>query len=1241
MPLILAASFENEIYICILLPLQYMKFSHLHVHTQYSLLDGASSIKSLLQKAVHDKMPAVAITDHGNLFGVFEFVAETYKIAKTTGHAIKPIIGCEFYLTQDATIKAKGVKQYHQLLLAKNEIGYKNLLALSHFSYATGFYRKPMIDKTILLQHKEGLIASSCCLASIVAQTLAEKGEAAAEVELKWWIDIFGADYYLELQRHGLQKQEVLNNFLICMAKKYNTKLICTNDSHYTDQNFAPLHEILLCINTGSLMTDPKRDDESLDEEQTITNDGGKKVRPRFAFSNDKFFFKTTAEMQAIFPEQIEALDNTNEIVDKVQPLRLERDIMLPSFPLPEGFSSQHTYLRHLAELGLRRKYTIITPAVQERFEFELGVIEKMDYSGYFLIVADFIKAAKEIGVAVGPGRGSAAGSLIAYAMDITNVDPIQYNLLFERFLNPERRGMPDIDIDFDDIGRDKVLDYIVRRYGKNHTAQIITYNTMGAKGAFKDVARVHEYDFQQSNQISKWISSDTSLKRQLEAQLHDTEDSLEKQDSLSANQMDNVKKLREKYEHDPQIKKILDIAKELEGSIRNIGVHAAGIIIAPQPVHTMIPVCVVKNNDTLVSQIEGNSIESAGVIKMDILGLSNLAIIQHTLQLIKQHHGKTIDLDDIPLDDEATFKLYQQAETIGTFQFESDGMRKYLQDLRPDSFKDLIALNALYRPGPMKYIPEYIARKYGRKTATYDLPEMESILKETYGITVYQEQVMLIAQVLADFSKGEADVLRKAMGKKDPAALQKLKKDFLTRATAQGHPKNILEKIWEDWQDFAYYAFNKSHSTCYAYVAYQTAYLKANYPHEYMTALLDSAKDIKGQTKIIQETKRMGIRILVPSINESDISFSINDKKEIRFGLASIKGFGQADSQWVVEQRKKYGMFKDVFQFFQYMEGKLGIGKLEALVKAGALDEFHEIQRAQYFIQRAHTSFLEELVQYSKQYGNSTKPSKDENQLSLFSTETQENLVHIPMPKVPFLQEKDKWTNLEKLKFEREILGMYISSHPLENYHFEFNQYGFTKLIELSKLENPVEDDDEEINMDKKLLLNSSLLIGGIVENMQDKITKKGSPFLNFTLSDFSGSHSFTFFEQDYSELKKYIFPDAYIFLQIGFKPDRFDKDKIVIALKKVGRLEDVRPKFTKEIHLHTQQENLTSDVINFISPYIPKKNGNSILYIHFLTAEQQQVSIKIPQPILFDDALAEFLRKSNTIYCKINTSF
>ncbi|HOY14891.1 MAG TPA: DNA polymerase III subunit alpha, partial [Saprospiraceae bacterium] len=865
-------------------------FCHLHNHTQFSLLDGATDIPKMMKKAAADGQAAVALTDHGNMFGAFKFVKEAKK------NGVKPIVGCEFYMVEHrekrAFEKSKGESdvRYHQLLLAKNEVGYRNLSKLCSMGYMEGLYGKyPRIDKEILLLHSEGLIATSCCIGAEIPQAILKGDVEKAESLLKWWLDLFGEDYYIELQRHkGMENidgmgvsQEDVNQVLLQLAKKYNVKVIATNDSHYLNEEDAKPHDVLLCVNTGSRIHEPSR----------------------FKFPSNDFYLKTKEQMNHIFTDVPFALENTIELASKIDTLSLARDILLPEFPLPPGFTSQNDYLRHITFIGAKKKYGTITPLIEERLNFELDVIITSGYPGYFLIVQDFTSTARQMGVAVGPGRGSAAGSAVAYSLGITNIDPIAYDLLFERFLNPERVSMPDIDIDFDDEGREKVIDYVIDKYGKNRVAQIITYGTMAARMSLRDVGRVMDINLNEVDRVSK--SFPTHLSATLEAVLAEAGVDPDLLDKMESEDKQKAAAFRELSKEDNEIGEMIRTALQLEGSVRNTGIHACGVIITPEDITNIIPVSTAKDSDLLVSQFDNSVAEEAGLLKMDFLGLKTLSIIKDAVANVKRTKGIEIDIDNIDLEDALTYELFQKGDTIGIFQYESPGMQKHLKDLRPNQFEDLIAMNALYRPGPIAYIPNFINRKNGKEEIQYDLPEMEEYLKSTYGITVYQEQVMLLSQKLANFTKGEADVLRKAMGKKNRKLIDELFPKFLEGCLKNNHPETVVKKIWTDWEAFASYAFNKSHSTCYAYLAFQTAFLKAHYPGEFLASVLSHNKnDISKINFFLREGKRMGILILGPDVNESSLNFSVNKKGHIRFGLSALKGVGEGPVEAILTER-------------------------------------------------------------------------------------------------------------------------------------------------------------------------------------------------------------------------------------------------------------------------------------------------------------------------------------------------
>jgi DNA polymerase-3 subunit alpha len=1123
-------------------------FSHLHVHTQFSLLDGAADITRLFKKAEADGMKAMAITDHGNMFGVFKFVAEAKKFG------IKPIVGCEFYVVADrhkkVFTKESRDQRFHQLLLAKNAKGYQNLVKLCSLGYMEGLYSKwPRIDKELILQYHEGLIATTCCLGASVPQSILRDGEEAAEKEFKWWLDLFGEDYYIELQRHDIPEQEKVNEVLLRFAKKHQVKVICSNDSHYVDQQDSNAHDILLCVNTGDVQSTPIATDE----------EGGRGYR--FGFPNDQFYFKSQAEMATVFHDLPEALDYTNEIVDKVDTLDLKRDIMLPNFPIPDAFKlhaddtlNQWEYLRDITLKGAHKRYVDISPEVQERIDFELNTIKIMGFAGYFLIVSDFIQAGRDIGVFVGPGRGSAAGSVVAYCIGITNIDPIKYNLLFERFLNPDRKSMPDIDTDFDDTGRQKVIDYVVDKYGKNQVAQIITYGSMAAKSSIKDVARVLDLPLSESNALAKLVPDrpGTNLVQMMTAPLN----VLSKE--LNPDDLENVKKLRKIAEDVKSIQgRVLKEALILEGSVRNVGIHAAGIIIAPEDLTNIIPVATSKESDLLVTQYDGRVIEDAGVIKMDFLGLKTLTIIKDALRLIKQNHGVVIDIDTISLEDTKTFELYQRGDTNGTFQFESDGMQMYLRELKPDKFEDLIAMNALYRPGPMAYIPQFITRKHGREAVLYDLADMQEHLEETYGITVYQEQVMLLSQKLANFSKGDADVLRKAMGKKDLGVLNKMKAQFVEGCLANGHDAKICEKIWVDWEAFAQYAFNKSHSTCYAFVAYQTTYLKANYPAEYMAAVLNNQGNIDKIAFFMDECRKMGIPVLGPDINESELNFTVNKKGEIRFGMSGIKGVGEKAVETLVEERLSKGTFSSIYDFARRVNPRTVNKKVwENLVYSGAFDAF-ESNRAKFFVK---TDGLNTAIDRLTKYTNDFQNQQSSTQNSLFGGTAD---AHIAEPTLP---ECEEWGLLEKLKYEKEVIGIYLTGHPLDNYRFEINNFCSHQAKHLALINRVKSGEglDEDL-MEFSKLKGRELIVGGLVSKSTHRMSKTGKPFGSFIFEDYQESVEMVLFGDDYVKLKQFM-EDGY-FLQLrGVVAERFRQSgNWEFKINSISLLSELRDKLAK----------------------------------------------------------------------------
>ncbi len=1132
-------------------------FCHLHCHTQYSLLDGASDIAKMMDKAQRDGQKGVALTDHGNMFGAFQFVNEANK------RGIKPIVGCEFYIVEDRHKKQflrsrnENDNRYHQLMLAKNRQGYENLSKLCSLGFIEGLYGKyPRIDKELIEKYHEGLIATSCCIGAEIPQTILTGNIEKAEELLKWWLNIFGEDYYIELQRHrGLENiddtgmsQEDVNQVLIGFAKKYNIKTICTNDSHYIEEeDYAP-HDILLCVNTNSLLEDPKR----------------------FKFPSSDFYFKTQDEMNRLFGDVPQAVDYTQEILDKIEPLKLTHDVLLPAFPIPQGFLTQDDYLRELTFQGAKKRYGHITPAIEERLNFELQVIKQSGYPGYFLIVQDFTNTARQMGVSVGPGRGSAAGSAVAYCIGITNVDPIKYDLLFERFLNPERVSMPDIDIDFDDRGRDQVINYVLEKYGRNQVAQIVTYGTMAAKSSLRDVGRVMNVPLPEVDRVAK--SFPLALGATLAEVLEDGDISPKLKERLNSEDVERANNFRTLAAGSDDIAKMIQTARKLEGSVRNTGIHACGVVITPDDITKYVPVTVAKDSDLLVSQFDNSVAEAAGLLKMDFLGLKTLTIIKDAVRIIKEVQGIEIVPDDIPLDDPKTYELFQRGETIAIFQYESEGMQKHMKDLKPTTFEDLIAMNALYRPGPIAYIPDFIARKHGRQEIHYDLPDMEEYLADTYGITVYQEQVMLLSQKLANFTKGEADVLRKAMGKKQKAVLDKMFPKFMEGCAKNGHPQDVCEKIWKDWEAFASYAFNKSHSTCYAYVAFQTAYLKANYPAEFMASVLSNNKDnITDLTKFLRECRRMGVMVLGPDINESVSDFTVNKEGQIRFGLSALKGVGEGPVDEILAERQKNGKFSEVFDLLKRLDSKSTNKKvLESLVLGGALDCFDDIHRAQYFTPSGKfDSFIEELIQY----GNKSKT--EASTLSLFSNDAAADVQQPDPPK------SQPWSLIEKLEREKEVTGIYISGHPLDDYRLEVENFTTCTLEELDE---------------KK---GQSVKIAGIVTGVSHRISKKGSGWGSFTIQDFNGSLEFPLFSDDYMKFKGFFEQGNCVFITGNYETRWGKEDEFQLRIKEVTLLENASKNLASSITLKLPVESITPDMLDKLEDLFKKHKGQHQLRI------------------------------------------
>ncbi|MGB0886224.1 MAG: DNA polymerase III subunit alpha, partial [Chitinophagales bacterium] len=1141
-----------------------MQFSHLHNHTQFSLLDGACGINDMLTKAKNDNQAAVAITDHGNMFGVFKFVNEARKVG------ITPIIGCEFYVVEDRFqkkfTKEHRDKRYHQLLLAKNEIGYKNIAKLCSLGYIDGLYSKwPRIDLELLKQYKEGLIATTCCIGAIIPQTIIKKGVEAGEKVFKEYHDIFGDDFYVELQRHGIENldgsglsQEDVNQVLIGFSEKYKVPLIATNDSHYVNEEDSNAHDILLCVNTGELQTTPIGKNENYGAKGT-----------RFGFPNSEFYFKTTAQMEALFKDVPQALDNTNIIVDQIETPELKRDVLLPAFEMPPEFKTQDDYLRHLTYVGAKKRYGEITAEIEERLDFELSVIKESGYPGYFLIVQDFTTVARDMKVSVGPGRGSAAGSAVAYCIGITNVDPIKYQLLFERFLNPERVSLPDIDIDFDDEGRGKVIDYVVDKYGKNQVAQIITYGSMAAKSAMKDVGRVMDIPLADVNFTTK--SFPDHLSASLNKVLAEGGVQEKLKGKLNADQLKAAEDFRKIAFAKTDIGKMIMDAKKLEGSIRNTGVHACGVIITPTDITDLLPVTVAKDSDLLLTQFDNSVVEDAGLLKMDFLGLKTLTIIKDAIAIIKERHGVEIIADEIPLDDEVTYKMLQKGLTTGVFQFESAGMKKHLINLVPDKFEDLIAMNALYRPGPMEYIPSFIARKHGKEEVKYDLDAMKEFLEETQGITVYQEQVMLLSQKLAGFSKGQADTLRKAMGKKIIAMMDKMYPLFIEGGKERGHDEKILAKVWKDWEAFASYAFNKSHSTCYAFVAFQTAYLKANYPAEYMASVLGhNSKDIKKVSFFMEECRKLKIPVLGPDINESNFKFTVNKDGAIRFAMSAVKGMGGNAVEDIIEERQKNGSFTSIFNLTERVNLRtVNKRSLEAMVISGGFDCWEEYHRAQYFNVDPKDNLT--LLEKSVKYGNKIKANADSAQASLFGGTADEA---VPIPKV---SKCDEWNEIEKLNKEKELIGIYLSGHPLDTYNLEMKSFCNCNVTDIS---------DEGGRKAYKF--------GGIITATNSRFTKKGTKFCIFTIEDFNGSLEIFLFGKDYLEFGHMVSSvGSMVFIEGQYQAKRYNENEFEFKVTNIMLLEDVLKEKASALQLKMKLEDISEPMIKMLKDTLEKNQG------------------------------------------------
>ena len=1263
-------------------------FIHLHVHTQYSLLDGQASIDALIDKAQKDGMNAIAVTDHGVMFGIKEFFNKVSKKNSKPLDAIKgfekelkglqakteltpeeqtlleqlpakieaekkkifkPIIGCECYCARYGRHSKQASQNdrsgWHLIVLAKNQQGYKNLIKMVSISWTDGFYGRPRIDKELLEKYHEGLIVCSACLGGEVPQHIMHGRIEEAEASIQWFKNLFGSDYYLEMQRHETHaagadtttfpKQQEVNKVMIELARKHDVKLIATNDVHFVNEEDAEAHDRLICLSTGKDLDDPSRMRYSKQE-----------------------WMKTTAEMNTIFADVPEALSNTLEIADKVGFYSIDSGPIMPTFAIPEEFGTEETYRQKFSEQELFEEFTrdengnvvlseddakakikklggydklyrikleadylkkltydgaeicykdALNDEVKERLDFELHIMKTMGFPGYFLIVQDFIRAARqELGVSVGPGRGSAAGSAVAYCLGITKIDPIKYDLLFERFLNPDRISLPDIDTDFDDDGRGEVLRWVTDKYGAERVAHIITYGTMAMKSAIKDVARVQKLPLSESNRLAKLVPD--KIPDMKKFKLGDA--------------IRYVPELQEAANgHDPLARATLKYAQMLEGNVRNTGVHACGVIIGRYDISDVVPVSTAKDKETgeemLVTQYEGSVIEETGLIKMDFLGLKTLSIIKEAIENIKLTTGKDLDIDTISLEDLPTYKLYCDGKTTGTFQFESAGMQKYLKELQPSKFEDLIAMNALYRPGPMDYIPSFIARKHGREAITYDIPVMERYLSDTYGITVYQEQVMLLSRLLANFTRGQSDELRKAMGKKLIDKMNHLKSKFMAGGQANGHKVDTLEKIWADWEKFASYAFNKSHATCYSWVAYQTAFLKANYPSEYMAAVLSrSLSNIVDITKFMDECKMMGIQVLGPDVNESILKFSVDKNKNIRFGLGAVKGVGESAVQNIIEERRKNGPFKNIFDLVERVNlTSCNKKNIESMALAGAFDNFG-IQREQFFAETGKgETFLDTLVRY----GNKFQTDKNTATNSLFGGD---DFVAIAKPEIP---QCERWGDLEKLNKEKELVGIYLSAHPLDEYRTILTYVCNTGMAELG---------------DRDSLKGREMLLGGIVTAFREGTTKTGKPYGIVKIEDFTGSGEIALFGNDYIEYSKYCKIGMYLLITARVEPRRWKEDELDFKIGSIRLLQDEKDRLIEKISITVPIHDLDEPTINELSVLIKNNPGQSLLYFRVVDSEHNISQSFFSQNIRLSVThnLIEFLQQNETIDFKIN---
>ena len=1187
-----------------------LPFVHLHNCTQFSVLQSTSRIIDLVKKTSEFKMPALAITDKANMMGCFHFIKTINNFNNDPENKskknIKPIIGCELNVCIDHLDKSHRDDGFQVVFLAKNKNGYENLSKMCSLGYTEGFYYVPRVDKNIIEKHKDDLMVLSGNIYGEIPSKILNVGEKQAESALKWWKKTFKSDFYLEIMRHGQENEDRVNQVITKFSKEHNVKLIATNNTFYINKEDANAHDILLCVKDGEKQSTPI----------------GRGRGFRYGLPNQEYYFKSPNEMKLLFKDIPEAIENVFGLVDKAEEYDLSRDVLLPKFNIPDTFKTksksseeiENEFLKFLTYEGAKVYYGTISKELDERILFELNVIKNSGYPGYFLIVQDLIKAAKDMGVSVGPGRGSAAGSVVAYCLGITKIDPIKYDLLFERFLNPDRVSMPDIDIDFDDEGRNRVIEYVIEKYGSNQVAQIITYGKMAAKSSIRDTARVLDLSLGDADRLAKLIPN---------IKLKDIFEKDEKKlgEELRSEDFSNVKELKSISKGDDLQAETVNQARVLEGSLRNIGTHACGVIITPDDITNFVPIATAKDSNLFVTQYDNAVVESAGLLKMDFLGLKTLTLIKDTVKLIKYRHNIDLDIENVSLDDKKTYELFQKGNTVGIFQYESAGMQKYLRDLKPTVFEDLIAMNALYRPGPLEYIPSFVKRKNGKEDISYDLPIMEESLKETYGITVYQEQVMQLSQKLANFSKGDADLLRKAMGKKIFDLLSKLKPKFLNGGESNGYSREILEKIWKDWEAFASYAFNKSHSTCYALIAYQTAFLKAHYPSEYMAAVLsNNMNDIKQVSFFMEECKKMSISVLGPDVNESFYKFTVNNNNEIRFGMGAIKGVGRGAVKSIIDGRKEK-KYNSIFDLTKNIDLRAANKKaFDSLVFAGGFDSFSGVHRAQYMHDDGDgVSFVEKALKF----GSKFQENKNSSQVSLF-----ENFEEIQFSE-PEIPDCKPWSTLKNLKQEKDVVGIYISGHPLDDFRVPIEHFCNASLDVLNELQ---------------FLINKELKIGGIVGEVEHRISKNGKGWARFSFEDYKDSYDFRIFGEDYLKFKHFLVENNFLFIRIVVKEGWRDREtgktgEPRISFLNFQQLQDTVSKNAKKLTIQLNINEFDDDKIDELKRIFSKHKGKQQLEICFFENEEK---IKLTMPsenhkISINEELISKIEKNN-FHFKLN---